>query len=271
MSIPEIQQDPLPPYQQPVDAVIAALGTDARRGLSETEAQARLERHGRNELTAEEPVPAWRKFLAQFKDVLVILLLIATAISAVLWLIERESALPYEAIAIFAVVLLNAIMGYIQESRAESAVAALRQMAAAQANVHARRRAAKRSGGGDRARRPHPHRRRRHHSRRRAPDSVHRAANGRSGADRRKPAGVEGHRSRGRRSRTRRPQQHDLQRHGGDVRARQSRGHGDRNANRNGAHRRNAERSSRAKPRRCKRNSTASASCSASSSSSSPW
>ena len=135
MSVPEIQHNPLPPYQQPVDAVIAALGTDARRGLSETEAQARLERHGRNELTTEEPVPAWRKFLAQFKDVLVILLLVATAISAALWLIERESALPYEAIAIFAVVLLNAIMGYIQESRAESAVAALRQMAAAQATV----------------------------------------------------------------------------------------------------------------------------------------
>ena len=66
---------------------------------------------------------------------LVILLLIATAISAGLWLYERESALPYEAMAIFAVVLLNAIMGYIQESRAEEAVAALRQMSAAHANV----------------------------------------------------------------------------------------------------------------------------------------
>lgn len=123
------------PYQESADAVLAALGTEPQRGLSGTEARTRLERDGRNELTGEEPVPWWKKFLAQFKDVLVILLLIATAISAVLWLIERESALPYEAIAIFAVVLLNAIMGYIQESRAESAVAALRQMAAAHANV----------------------------------------------------------------------------------------------------------------------------------------
>jgi hypothetical protein len=47
-------------------------------------------------------VPAWRKFLGQFRDVLVILLLIATAISAGLWLVERDSAWPYEAIAIFA-------------------------------------------------------------------------------------------------------------------------------------------------------------------------
>ena len=134
-SITPVSQTGPTPYQQSVDAVIASLGTDAQRGLSKAEAQARLERHGRNELTAEEPVPGWRKFLAQFKDVLVILLLIATAISAALWLVERESALPYEAIAILAVVLLNAVMGYVQESRAESAVAALRQMAAAHGNV----------------------------------------------------------------------------------------------------------------------------------------
>jgi len=52
-----------------------------------------------------------------------------------LWLLERDSALPYEAIAILAVVVLNALMGYIQQSRAERAVAALRQMSAARASV----------------------------------------------------------------------------------------------------------------------------------------
>jgi Ca2+-transporting ATPase len=124
-----------PAYRQPVEEVLAALGTDARRGLSEDEARRRRERYGPNELTADAPVPAWRKFLAQFQDVLVILLLVATAISAALWLRERDAALPYEAIAIGAVVLLNALMGYVQESRAESAVAALRQMAAAHARV----------------------------------------------------------------------------------------------------------------------------------------
>ena len=123
------------PYQQHVDELLAAQATDAQRGLSAAEAQLRLQQYGRNELLSEAPVSAWRKFFAQFKDVLVILLIIATAISLVMWLIERESALPYEAIAILAIVLINAIMGYIQESRAESAVAALRQMAAAHANV----------------------------------------------------------------------------------------------------------------------------------------
>ena len=135
MSTPLVQSDRTPAYQQPVDAVVAALGTDAQHGLPDAEAQRRLERDGRNELTADEPVPGWRKFLAQFGDVLVLLLLIATGLSAALWLVERESALPYEAMAILAVVLLNAVMGHVQESRAEAAVAALRQMAAARAQV----------------------------------------------------------------------------------------------------------------------------------------
>ena len=129
------QLDKVPAYQQPFELVVAALRSDTRQGLSHDEARVRLEQYGRNELAADPPAAAWRKFLAQFQDVLVILLLVATAISAGLWVYERDSALPYEAIAISAVVLLNAIMGYIQESRAESAVAALRQMAAAQAHV----------------------------------------------------------------------------------------------------------------------------------------
>jgi len=135
MRIMTIERDQIIPYRQSANEVLTALDTDSRSGLSEGEARVRLDRHGKNELMAEKPVPAWRKFLAQFQDVLVILLLIATLISAGLWLYERDSALPYEAIAIFAVVLLNAVMGYIQQSRAEEAMAALRQMTAAQASV----------------------------------------------------------------------------------------------------------------------------------------
>ena len=135
MTADGVQPAHIAAYQQPLSEVLAALYTDERHGLSETEARARLTQYGRNELTADKPVPAWKKFLAQFQDALVILLLVATAISAGLWFYERESALPSEAIAIFAVVLLNAAMGYIQESRAESAVAALRQLAATHAHV----------------------------------------------------------------------------------------------------------------------------------------
>ncbi len=109
--------------------------TDTTQGLSDADAAARLQQYGPNELAAEKPPAAWRRFLAQFQDALVILLLAATAISAALWVYERDAALPYEAIAIFAVVLLNAAMGYIQESRAEAAVSALRAMSAAEATV----------------------------------------------------------------------------------------------------------------------------------------
>ncbi len=131
-----VQLDHIIPYRQTAKEVISSLDTDARNGLSVGEAGGeRLKKYGKNELMAEKPVPAWRKFLAQFHDVLVILLLVATLISAGMWLYERDSALPYEAIAIFAVVLLNAIMGYVQQARAEEAMAALRQMTAAQASV----------------------------------------------------------------------------------------------------------------------------------------
>jgi P-type Ca2+ transporter type 2C len=122
-----------PAYLRAAEDVVVSLATDTRRGLTEAEAKARLGSYGRNELTAEKATPAWRKFLAQFQDVLVILLLIATGVSLALWLFERESALPYEAIAIFSIVLLNAVMGYVQTSRAERALAALRAMSAAEA------------------------------------------------------------------------------------------------------------------------------------------
>jgi P-type Ca2+ transporter type 2C len=128
-------QGPPSPYRQTVDDVTAALGTDVRIGLSERDAQTRLEQYGRNELVAENPPSAWRRFFAQFRDVLVILLLLAAVVSAGLWALERDDALPYEALAILAVVLLNATMGYLQESRAEAAVAALRAMAAADATA----------------------------------------------------------------------------------------------------------------------------------------
>src|SRR5262249_10064677 len=104
-----------PDYQQTADEVVHALGTNAADGLTSAEARERLARYGLNQLAAERQVPAWKKFLAQFRDVLVMLLLAATAISFILWLYERDSALPYEAIAISAVVLLNAVLGFIQE------------------------------------------------------------------------------------------------------------------------------------------------------------
>ena len=122
-------------YRLTAEDLARSLKTDLHNGLSVDEAAARLRQFGRNELAAEAGVPAWRRFLAQFNDLLVILLLIATAVSTALWFYERETALPYESIAIFAVVVLNATLGFIQEARAEAAVAALRAMSARDASV----------------------------------------------------------------------------------------------------------------------------------------
>ena len=124
-----------PAYQQPMEAVIATLGSDATRGLTTEDARSRLAQYGPNELQAEPPIPVWRKFLAQFQDVWGVLLLIAAAISLVVWLIEGHEPVPYEALVIFAIVLFNGILGYVQEARAERSVAALRAMAAAEASV----------------------------------------------------------------------------------------------------------------------------------------
>ncbi|MCT8990483.1 cation-translocating P-type ATPase [Chelativorans sp. SCAU2101] len=123
------------PHQRTIEDVLAALGTDAGQGLTEAEATARLDRFGLNQIQAGRAVPAWQKFLSQFTDVLVLLLIAAGVISVVLWFFEGGSALPYEAIAIFVIVLLNGIMGYVQQARAEKAVQALRTMSAPRATV----------------------------------------------------------------------------------------------------------------------------------------
>jgi len=122
-------------YRQSAEGVVAALGSDAQRGLEADEARDRLERTGPNELAAAQPTPAWRRFLAQFQDTLVILLLVATAISVGLWVYERDEVLPYEGLVIFSIVLLNGVLGYVLEARADRALAALRAMSAAEATV----------------------------------------------------------------------------------------------------------------------------------------
>ncbi len=123
------------PSRADAAVVAAALGTDVERGLSSAEAAARLERYGPNELDPEEAVPAWRKLLAQFANPLIYLLIAAVVVSVVAWAVEGGEGVPYEAIVISVIIVLNGFLGYVQEARAEQAVAALRRMAAATAGV----------------------------------------------------------------------------------------------------------------------------------------
>lgn len=125
-------------------AVAKALDVDPATGLSEAEARRRLERFGPNQLASAPPVPKWKKFLAQFQDPLVYLLLAATVISLIAWFIEKANTapsaeggevLPFDAIVIVLILIVNAVLGYIQEARAEQAVEALAQMTAPQTPV----------------------------------------------------------------------------------------------------------------------------------------
>lgn len=123
------------PYRQTCEEVLAAIGGDPSSGLNQAEAELRLRQYGRNELGAAPRRSEWLKLLAQFTNVLVLLLLAAAAISIGVWWHERDALLPYEALAIVAIVILNALLGYVQEGRAERAAAALRQMSATHSNV----------------------------------------------------------------------------------------------------------------------------------------
>ncbi|MCX7668517.1 MAG: cation-transporting P-type ATPase, partial [Anaerolineae bacterium] len=117
-----------PWHSLPIGEVLSLLGVREERGLSSQEAQARLATFGTNELK-EAPRPTfWARLLDQFKDFLILILIIASVISVLLG--------DYvEAGAIMAIVLLNAILGVIQESRAEEALAALKKMTAPEAQV----------------------------------------------------------------------------------------------------------------------------------------
>ena len=104
------------------------LQSDSHAGLSSQEAEARLQRYGPNELK-EKPRPGFlARLLDQFKDFLIIILIIAAVISLLLgeWI---------DALAILAIVALNATLGVVQESKAEAALAALKKMAAPNARV----------------------------------------------------------------------------------------------------------------------------------------
>ncbi|MGZ5216460.1 MAG: cation-translocating P-type ATPase, partial [Caldimonas sp.] len=123
------------PSLSDVGEVARALGADLEKGLSRREAARRLAERGRNELRAAPRLPTWRRVLAQFQDPLVYLLLAATVIALVAWLIEGRGGWPTNAIVIAAVVVLNGVLGHVQEAKADHAVAALARMAAATSAV----------------------------------------------------------------------------------------------------------------------------------------
>ena len=126
---------PPAPFAESPDAVAAACGTSPDAGLSEAEVARRLGSDSPNELPSEPPVPAWRRLLAQFQDPLVYLLIVAIVVSAIAWVLEGAHGVPVDALVILAVITLNAVLGFVQESRASDAVAALSEMTRATSTV----------------------------------------------------------------------------------------------------------------------------------------
>jgi magnesium-transporting ATPase (P-type) len=123
------------PSLRDAGAVAAALGVDPAAGLSSAEAARRLAADGPNELAAAPAVPVWRRIIEQLRSPLVYLLLGAAVVAVAAWLAEGAAGWPWDAVVILVIVLANAVLGYVQEARAERAVAALQELTAATAGV----------------------------------------------------------------------------------------------------------------------------------------
>ncbi len=125
-------------YCENQDAVLKAFGSSQNDGLTSAEASKRLEENGKNKLAAAKKKSLVRRFLEQLSDPMIIILIVAAAISGALsvyHLTRGEEGEFVDVIIIIAVVLINAILGVFQESKAEKAIEALQEMSAATSKV----------------------------------------------------------------------------------------------------------------------------------------
>lgn len=119
-------------YLSAADEVMKELGT-SEQGLGEAEVAKRLEKHGANKLAEGKKESLLHKFLCEFADPMIIILIVAAAISGITSIYSHESFA--DVIIIMAVVVINAVLGVVQESKAEAAIEALQQIAAATSKV----------------------------------------------------------------------------------------------------------------------------------------
>ncbi len=122
-------------HTMPAEQTLSALETDVNAGIPEDEALLRLEKYGRNVLPEAEPISPMKIFLSQFKDIMVIVLIIAALVSAFIGYHRGTVEEWYDAIVIGIIVVVNAIFGFFQEYRAEKSLQALRAMSSPRAEV----------------------------------------------------------------------------------------------------------------------------------------
>ncbi|MCO5188958.1 MAG: cation-translocating P-type ATPase [Anaerolineae bacterium] len=117
----EIEQQSKAWHLMDVDAVLETLQVDPNQGLSDVEVSRRLTQYGRNELQEQQRRSSWAMFFDQFREIMVLVLIAAAVVSGLL-------GEYIDAVIIMAIVVINAIIGFVQERRAEEAMAALKKM-----------------------------------------------------------------------------------------------------------------------------------------------
>ncbi|MDB2068355.1 calcium-transporting P-type ATPase, PMR1-type [Clostridium perfringens] len=115
-------------YKKSKNEILQELDVDEKNGLSSTEALRRLEKYGKNKLETKKKKTLFKQFLSQLKDVMIYILIIAAIISAFLGEIS-------DALIILLVIIINAVIGVIQESKAEKALDALKELSTPKALV----------------------------------------------------------------------------------------------------------------------------------------
>ena len=122
-------------YSAPLSEVLTKTATDPKLGLSQNEVTERLQKYGENRLREKKKQSNLSRFIGQFKDVMIIILLIAAAVSFGVVVFEKNWGELFEPILILVIVVLNAVMGVYQEGKAEKALDALKNMSAPHARV----------------------------------------------------------------------------------------------------------------------------------------
>ena len=123
------------PYSQKVNELLRELGTDRVKGLSLVEVKARKDKYGANKLREKKKKTTLQRFLDQFKDAMILILIAAAIISFVVVCVEKNWGELFEPALIVLIVILNAVMGVYQEGKAEKALDALKNMSAPHARV----------------------------------------------------------------------------------------------------------------------------------------
>ena len=123
------------PYSRELPELLDELKTDADAGLTDVQAEERIQKYGENKLQEKKKKTNLQRFAEQFKDVMIVILLAAAAVSFAIAVHEGDGGEFFEPVLILAIVVANAVMGMLQEGKAEKAMDALKSLSAPHAKV----------------------------------------------------------------------------------------------------------------------------------------